>query len=546
MKRLLAPALALSLGCATPKPVAAPPSEPPEPPLPALPATPAEPVTETLHGTEVKDGYRWLEDESSDRVKGWMAAEDAHARAVLEKLPGREPLAARLKELLDVDSVSAPVQAGGRLFLVRQQVGREKAVLYWKDGEKGEEKVLLDPNAWGDGKTVSLGRWVPSQDGKKLVYQEKPNAADEATLKVVEVDTGALLQDVIPGGKYADPSWTPDGLGFYYEWLPPPGTVPVDQRPGLTELRFHALGQPPEKDAVVRPATKDPSTFLSGGVSRDGKWVVAYVLRGWNENDVFVKPVGGKRDVPFATLALGKGARYEVSVFKDRFYVFTTEGAPRGRVFSVDPKRMARKDWKEVVREDAEGATLEGVSVVGGHLALTYLQDASTRLRLVKLDGKPVREVALPTVGTSGGLVGEPDLDVAYFQFSSYTTPRQVYRTELSTGVTTPWARVKVPVDLEAFTLEQVQYPSKDGTKVPLFLVRRKDLPKDGIAPVLLYGYGGFNVSLTPAFRGSIFPWLEAGGIYAVANLRGGGEYGEAWHQAGRGANKQNVFDDFV
>jgi prolyl oligopeptidase len=269
-------------------------------------------------------------------------------------------------------------------------------------------------------------------------------------------------------------------------------------------------------------------------------------MRGWNENDVYVKDLSAKKGKGFVPLALGKGARYEVDVFKDRFYVFTNEGAPRGRVFAVDPKKLARKDWKEVVPEDADGATLDDVSVVGGALALSYLQDAASRLRLVKLDGKPIREVALPTVGTSSSLVGEPDQDVAYFQFTSFTTPKQVYRTEISTGVTALWAKVEVPVDTGAFTVEQVQYASKDGTKVPMFVVRRKDLPKDGNQPVLLYGYGGFNVSLTPMFNGKIVPWLEAGGIYAVANLRGGGEYGEAWHVAGSGANKQNVFDDFI
>jgi prolyl oligopeptidase len=544
MRLLLSSALAVSLGCAAPKPAVV--SPPPEPPLPALPEAPAAETAETLHGTEVKDPWRWLEPEQEGRVQAWMQAEDTHARAVLSRLPSRERLAVRLKSLLDVDAVSAPVQAGGRLFWMRQQVGKDKAVLYWKDGEAGAEKVLLDPNTWGDGKTTSLGRWVPSHDGRKLVYQEKPNAADEATLKVVEVDTGATLQDVIPGAKYADPSWTPDGQGFYYEWIPPLGTVPVDQRPGFTELRLHVLGQLPEKDAVVHPATKNPSTFLGGGVSRDGRWLFVSVMRGWNENDLYVKDLSAKKNKGFATLALGKGARYEVDVFKDRFYVFTTEGAPRGRVFAVDPKKLARKDWKEVVPEDADGATLDDVSVVGGALALSYLQDAASRLRLVKLDGKPIREVALPTVGTSSSLVGEPDQDVAYFQFTSFTTPKQVYRTEVSTGVTSLWAKVQVPVDTDAFTVEQVQYASKDATKVPMFLVRRKDLPKDGNQPVLLYGYGGFNVSLTPMFNGKIFPWLEAGGIYAVANLRGGGEYGEAWHQAGRGANKQNVFDDFI
>ncbi len=543
--------LGLSLfACAKPAPPPAPAAEvvvapPPAPSFPALPPAPTGTDADVLHGTTVPDPYRWLEDEKATAVQDWMRAEDAHTRARLASVSVRERLQKRFTELYYVDSVSAPVQRGERFFYLKTHADKEKAILYWRQGSDGAEKVLLDPNTWGDGKTTSLGDWTPSWDGGKLVYQEKPNAADEATLKVIDVATGALSEvDTIPGGKYAEPDWTPDGKGFYYEFLPSDPSIKVDERPGTTELRFHTLGTNPATDTLVHPATKDPKTFLAGGLSRDGRWLAVYIQRGWNENDIYLRDLKDPKGA-FKPFVLGKDATYSLWAWKDAFYVQTNEGAPQGRLFKVDPKKPARKDWKELVAED-KAATLQGFSIVGGHLALSYLKDVKSELRVHALDGKPVRTITLPGVGTATGVGGLEDVDTAYYGFSSFTTPRQVYRTTISTGASELWAKVEVKADLSAFTVEQVRYTSKDGTEVPMFLVHKKDLPKDGQRPTLLYGYGGFDVSLTPSYRSSIVPWLEAGGVYAVANLRGGGEYGQAWHDAGRGAKKQNVFDDFA
>ena len=543
--------LAFLAGCpkavpvAPPAPVVEAPVAPPAPAFPPLPDARTVDAKDTLHGVDVPDPFRWLEDETTPEVQSWMHAEDAHTRARLSALPVRTKLAARFKELYYVDSVGTPVQRGNRFFYVKTLADKEKAILYWREGTDGAEKVLLDPNAWGDGKTTSLGDWTPSWDGARLVYQEKPNAADEATLKVIDVTTGAVSAvDTIPGGKYAEPDWTPDGTGFYYEFLPSDPSIPVDARPGFTELRYHALGTDPSKDPVIHPATRDPKTFLAGALSRDGRWLFTYVQRGWNENDVYVRDLKSK-DTAFKPLVLGKDATYSVWAWKDAFYVQTNEGAPNSRIFKVDPKRTARKNWKEIVPED-KAATMQGFSIVGGHLAVSYLQDVSSQLRILTLDGKAVRTVQLPGIGTSGGLQGLEDVDTAYYGFSSFTTPRQVYRTTISTGASDLWAKVEVKADLSQFQVDQVRYTSKDGTQVPMFLVHKKDAPKDGNRPTLLYGYGGFDVSLTPSYTSRIVPWLEAGGVYAVANLRGGGEYGKAWHDAGRGAKKQNVFDDFA
>jgi prolyl oligopeptidase len=506
------------------------------------PVTRAEAVVDTLHGVEVADPYRWLEDERSPEVQAWMKAQDAFTREYLSGSTVREALKRRFAELFYVESRSAPAVRGERYFYVRTHKDREKAVLYWRQGEKGEERVLLDPNTWSPDGTVSLGLWTPSWDGRKLAFTRKPNAADEAILHVLDVDTGEWSQvDVIEGAKYASPSWTPDNQAFYYAWLPTDPSIPVAERPGYTELRLHRLGTDPKADPVVHPRTGDPKTFLNGGVSRDGKYLFVYITRGWSENDIWWKRVGEK---DFRLLVKGEGAKYSLDVWEDAFYVLTDEGAPLERVFKVSPDRPERAAWTELVPEHPS-ASLQGINIVGGHLALEYLQDATTRVRLVTLEGQPVREVELPGVGAASNLFGLEDRDEAWFVFSSFSTPPQVYKTSVATGRVELWARVDLPIQPERYTVEQAFYRSRDGTRVPLFLVHRKDLKKNGDNPTLLSGYGGFNVSMLPSFRSSIYPWLDAGGVYAVANLRGGGEYGKAWHEAGRLDRKQNVFDDF-
>ncbi len=550
MRKLLVPALMSLAACASQKeaareelPAAASAAPvPEESPRMSHPATRAESIVDTLHGVQVADPYRWLEDEKAPEVQAWMKAQDTHAREQLGRFPGREALHKRFTELFYTDSISTPSRRAGRFFYTRTHKDKEKGIVYWRQGESGPEKVLLDPNTWSKDGTVSLGTWAVSWDGKKVAFAQKPNAADEAVLHVIDVDSGEWSKvDVIEGAKYATPKWTPDSKGFYYEWLPTDSSIKVDERPGYTTIRYHALGTEPAKDAVVHERTGDPTTFLQSDLSRDGKYLFVYILRGWSENDVYWKRPGEK---DFRLLVKGVGAKYEVHAWKDRFYVLTDEGAPRQRVFEVDPAKPARASWKEIVAEDPV-ASLQSANIVGGHLALEYLKDATTEVRVATLKGKPVRTVQLPGVGAASNLVGLEDLDDAYFIFTSFTTPRQIYKTSVSTGKSELWAKVDLPMNPEQYKVDQVFYTSKDGTKVPMFVVHRKDLALDGNAPTLLYGYGGFNVSMEPTFRASILPWLDAGGVYAVANLRGGGEYGKAWHDAGRLGKKQNVFDDF-
>ncbi len=547
MRWLLASSLALVFACATPTGSAAPTAPPrfamPPPTTPQPPPTRTQLITDTLHGTAFKDAYRWLEDEQAPEVQAWMKAQDDFARARLAELPLRDTLTRRYTELYYLDAIGVPVKRGGRVFYARTHKDKEKAIVYWRQGE-GEEHVLLDPNAWSRDNTVSLGTWVPSWDGKRVVFAEKPNAADEATLYVLDVESGERLKgEVITGAKYASPTWLPDSSGFIYEWLSTDPKIPTSERPGYCEVRQHALGQDPATDPVLHPRTGDAKTFLGAGLSRDGHWLFVSITRGWNENDLYFKRVG--KDAQWRPLVQGKDAKYSVEAWKDIFYVFTDEGAPHKRVFRVDPARPERKQWKELIPEDALAAR-ESMTIVGGHLAIASLERAVSQIDLYSLTGEATHRVELPGLGTATNLVGLEDDDEAYFSFSSFVMPRQTFKVSVQTGEATLWAKVSVPVDTTRFEVRQVTYPSKDGTPISMFIVAAKDVKLDGHNPVLLYGYGGFDVSLTSAFTGFIFPWLEAGGVYAVPNLRGGGEYGKAWHDAGKGAHKQNVFDDFA
>jgi prolyl oligopeptidase len=530
------------------KPPAASPMPAPAPvsaqPVAPSPAKADESIVDTLHGVAVADPFRALENVDAPETQAWMKTQDAYTRFVLGGLPGRDQLVKRFTELFYVDAIYPPVRRGNRFFYSRTHADREKAIVYWRDGEKGMENVLLDPNQWSKDGTVSLGLWTPSWDGQRVVYAQRANAADEATLHVIEVANGLVSDvDVIPGGKYAGPSWTPDSAGFYYELSPVDPKIPTAERPGYTEIRYHKLGEDPAKDPLIHERTGDPGTFLGQSLSRDGRYLFVYVQRGWNENDIYVRDL--KKDEKFRLFVQGRDATYGVTAWKDEFYVVTDEGAPKKHVFKVDAAKPERKHWREIVPQDPNG-TLEDVSLIGNKLVLTYLRDAASDVRVVGLDGRGGTKVALPSIGTVHSMSGNLDEDDAYFAFSSFTTPLQVYRMSVKDGTPSLWAKVELPIDASKFDVEQVFYPSKDGTRIPMFLVHKKSLEKNGNNPTLLYGYGGFDVSLTPSFKASIYPWLEAGGVYAVANLRGGGEYGKAWHDAGKGAHKQNVFDDFA
>jgi len=511
---------------------------------PSYPPTRKVDAKDVLHGVTVPDPYRWLEDAKTPEVQSWMAAQDDFARARLRSLPGRDAIADRLRQLLYYDAVGTPIHRGDRYFYTRHLASKEKAIVYVREGRDGPERVLLDPNTWTKDGSEGLGGWWPSWDGKRVAFKIRHNNSDETTTYVLDADTLERSRvDVIEGTKYAGAAWTPSGDGFYYTWIPPAGSVPVADRPGEQVIKLHRLGEDPARDRVVVEKIGDPTTFQSVDLSIDGHWLVRTVSHGWRSTDVFFRDArnSGTR---WTTLVSGRDAIYDVDVFRDRFYVTTNEGAPNRRIFSVDPAHPDRGSWREIVPERKDA--LQSMSLVGGKLALVYLKDVLSQVEIRDLDGKLARELPLPELGSASALAGRPDEDEAYFSFESFTAPDTIYRTSVARGCMDVFFRLQIPVDSSRYVTEQIFATSKDGTRIPVFLVHAKGQAPAKDTPALLTGYGGFLLSERPAFRPGIFPWLERGGVFALAVLRGGGEYGEEWHRAGMLTKKQNVFDDFI
>lgn len=512
----------------------------------SYPQTRRDPVQDELHGTTVSDPYRWLEDVESTEVQTWMDAQDSFTRAYLDDLDHRSRLEERFAELYYVDSVSAPSRRGSRYFYSRRHADKEKRVYYWKEGEEGEEQVLLDPNTLSEDGSTSVGFVKPSWDGELAAYTLKENNADESTLYVMDVATGETSEtDVIPGAKYAWPSWKPDSTGFYYTKLPVDESIPTADRPGYAHIRYHEIGTDPAADPVIREKTGDPTIFVGADVSYDGRYLFYYKYKGWTATDVYVKDLESPED-EWVTLVEGEPFQYEVIAWEDTFYIFTNQDAPRWKLMATPAMKTDRNAWETRIPQPDQGSVISDVRLVGGLFAARYLTDVKGDLRLWGQDGTLVRDMELPGVGAVSGVTGHPEDDSVYYSFQSFTVPPSIYETSVSTGKTDLFFTVDVPVDPSPYKVEQVFFESKDGTKVPMFVVTRKEIELDGSTPLLLYGYGGFNVTLQPYFRSSIYPWLEAGGAYAVPNLRGGGEYGEDWHKAGMLGQKQNVFDDFI
>ena len=539
---------------------------------PAAPVARREAIVDQLHGVAIADPYRWLEDGESAEVKAWADGQDAHARAIINDVKGHQLLTDRFSSLLYVDSISTPVARQGRLFYMRRPKGAEKSFLAWRD-EGGVERVLIDTAKLSADGTTALGGWIPSPDGKLLAYLVKPNNADEATLRVRRVDTGEDLPDELEGAKYSGMSWTPDSAQLYYVWVPPVSeTVTVEQRPGFATVRLHQLGSPQGADTEIFGATGDPETFLGVDLSEDGHFLFLYLSRGWDDGGVWYRDQRMQVDIKipqrvvpsgaviassvsnelvakvdkraqalgFQRLVVGASAVTSVTAYKDTFYLHTNAGAPMYRVLSVSPDSGV---WREVI---PEGATkIDAVQVAGEKLVVSSLDKAASRLSLWGLEGGKLRDLALPGLGSISGLSGEFDSDDLYYGFSTFTQPTQVMKLSLKENRSEVWGRVQLDVDTSHMVVTQESYTSKDGTLVTMFVVHRDDAKRDGTNPTLLYGYGGFNVDMTPAFSSAVVTWLELGGVYAIANLRGGGEYGEAWHQAGMLDRKQNVFDDF-
>lgn len=506
-----------------------------------MPPTRKDPVVDDFHGQSIEDPYRWLETEDAPEVVAWTEEQN---RVTLEALasPSRAGIHDRLHQLLSIGALGTPSPRQGRYFYMRREGHQNHAVLYLREGAPdGPERVILDPNAWSADGTEALDWYYPDRSGRLLAYGRSSGGDEWSTLRVLDVGTGEHLADEIPRARAASVSWLPDASGFYYTRYPDAGEVPEGEEHYHRRIYFHSLGSAVEADPLIFGEGREKEDWPGTHLSKDGRHLLISVSVGWTRTDLYVLD---RETGTLTTIVEGEEALYDGELYRGRLYLHTNFEAPRYRLFEVDLATPERSAWKEILPET--DWVLEWTGIVGGVLFVSYLADATSRFFRYDLEGGSRTEIPLPTLGSLGGIGGEWDGRELFYGFSSFTVPPTVYRYDLVTGESTLWGRVEADVDPDRYEIHQVRYQSKDGTTVPMFVVHRKGLAQDGDQPTLLTGYGGFNLSMTPGFSRANFLWLENGGVYAVANLRGGGEYGTPWHEGGRRGNKQNVFDDFL
>lgn len=510
------------------------------------PAAPLSEQTDNYHGTEVKDPYRSLEDPDTPETRAWVEAENALTFGFLEKIPARAALRARLTELWNYERYGMPSRKGERYFYGRNDGLQNQGVLYVSEGLDGTPRVLLDPNTLSEDGTVALAGYSISEDGTRMAYGLSQAGSDWTEWHVRNVDTGEDLADHLKWVKFSGASWAKDGSGFYYARYdaPPPGEE-LQQANYFQKLFFHAVSTAQDADVLVYERPDEKEWGFGGYVTEDGDYLIIGIRQGTeSKNRVFYKPLTAP-DAPVVELLNEFDAQYGFMGNDGPLFWFRTDkDAPRGRVIAVDTHSPDPAGWQTLIPEAAE--TLNGVGVVGEQFVANYLKDAATLIKFYTLNGEFVRDLGLPGLGSAGGFGGKRTDTETFYSYTSYTVPGTIYRYDVPTGVSTVYRQSNVAFDPAAYETTQVFCPSRDGTRIPLFLTHKKGLTLDGTNPTYLYGYGGFDVSLTPSFSPGQVVWLERGGILAVANLRGGGEYGQAWHEAGKKANKQNVFDDFI
>ena len=518
-----------------------------ESPAASAPTGPPEaeikPVADIFHGTRVIDNYRWLEKADSPATVKWVAEENTYTRAILDPLPRRDAIHQRLSELLSIGNVSAPLIAGHHYFYTRRAGMQNQPVLYVRDAVNGPDRVLVDANSLAADGTVALDWFQPSENGKYVAYGTSAAGSEMSTLHVIETKTGTILPDTIERARAASIAWLNDNSGFYYTRYPTPGEVAPGQEMYNRHVFFHLLGSPVETDDPIFGEGRDPVDWPNVQLSDDGRWLIITVEQGWTKSELFLMDL--KWDKPPIRLTTGKEFLYRGDIYKDKIYIATNEDAPRYRVFVTDAGNFDRTAWKEIIPQT--DAVLQGAGVFGGKLFAQYEQNASSQLKVFDLDGRKLNDVALPAIGTVFGTGGKWNHDEVFYGFQSFTFAPAIYRYDLKDGSTSLWTKVDAPsIDPSAYDVEQEWFASKDGTRVPMFIVHKKGLQKNGKNPTLLTAYGGFNVSLTPTFSRTAYLWMEHGGVFAVANLRGGAEFGEDWHRAGMLDKKQNVFDDMI
>jgi prolyl oligopeptidase len=520
-------------------------------PAPAYPAARRADQADDYFGTRVADPYRWLEDVDSPETRAWVEAERQVTGRYLAALPEREPIRRRLTELYDYPKYGVPFREGGRTFWTQNTGLQNQSVLYVQDSPGATPRVLLDPNTLSSDGTVALSTYRVSPDGRLMAYGISAAGSDWQVARVRDVATGRDLPDSLQWLKFSSLPWTHDGRGFFYSRYDEPtsGNALTNENQ-FQKLYYHRLGTPQSADRLVAQDREHPMWRFSAQVTEDGRYAVIYQSEGTDPRSrVSVIDLGGaaapRVDAPARPLFTEFDAAYDV-IGNDGpvFYVRTDKDAPRARIIAVDLRTPAPAGWRTVVPQAADA--MEDVALVGSRFVVSYLKDARSDVRLFSLTGQPRGSLTLPGIGSIGSISGRRADRDFYYSYVSFLNPSTVFRHDLATGRTETVRAPRLTFDASRFVTEQVFVRSKDGTRVPMFVTHRRGMPMNGENPTLLYAYGGFNISMTPYFSPAALVWLEMGGVYAVANLRGGSEYGEEWHQAGTHEHKQNVFDDFI
>ncbi len=507
------------------------------------PESPRGEVVDVYHGTRVSDPYRWLEDPDSEPTRKWVEAQNQLTFSYLHSGPTFARLKQRLTEIWNFERYGTPFRDGGRMFYFKNNGLQNQSVLYMLTDEKAEPKVVLDPNSMSADGTVSTSIHEVSHDGKHLAYGIQASGSDEQAVKIRQVDTGADLAETLKWCKFSSVAWTADSQGFYYNRFPEPGSVAKEDENSYNKVFFHKIGTPQAADKLIYEDPKDKELLFSPAVTDDGRYLFLYVNRGTDPKNMLYC-----QDLSQPGSALIKLVDREVALYSvidnvgKTLYLHTDLDAPRGRLITMEP--VPGSAGRTIVPESED--VIDRVAMVDNRLFVVVLRDARHVVKMYDLEGKLLGELPLPGLGTISALSGKRTDKEIFLSFASYLFPQTIYRYEVASGQLSIFRQPEVSFDFGAYQTRQIFATSKDGTRVPMFVTARKDLKLDSSNPTLLYAYGGFNISLTPSFSASRLVWLENGGVLVVANLRGGNEYGEEWHQAGMLGKKQNVFDDFI
>jgi len=510
------------------------------------PATRTVDQSDDYHGVKVADPYRWLEDANSAETHDWVVAQNKLTQSYLSQIPGRDAIKTRLTKLWNYERFSVPFKEGGRYFYSRNDGLQNQSVLYTMKTLADVPRLLLDPNTLAADGTVALAGLAVSPNGKFLAYSTAASGSDWNEIKVRDIETGKDTDDLVKWVKFSNTAWLHDGSGFFYSrYDEPEEATKLAGVNYFQKLYFHKLGTPQSADTLVydRPDHKDWG--FGAEVTEDGRFLIITGSQGTeNKNRIFYKDLSNKNAKVVGLLEDFDAAYNFIGNDGPVFWFRTERNAPRGRIISIDTRKPAVLNWKQIVPES--GDTMVSASVVNSQLLVDYLSDAHSLVKVFDLKGKPLHDIELPGLGTAAGFSGKRSDGETFYSYTSFTAPTTIYRYDLKANKSSVYRQPKVDFDAGAFETRQQFFTSRDGTRVPMFIVSKKGLKLDGSNPTYLYGYGGFNISLTPSFSVANLAWLEMGGVYVMANLRGGGEYGESWHESGTKLQKQNVFDDFI